>query len=312
MANRYYTLMFIPDQTTQVKKVLLPVRVMKGILIGAGVAVLLAALSFFFTLRYFHEAGQFRLAVSKSQRMESELQQLQNRLSSSEQTLLRVRNLEQKLRVILQAGDVSQASAASGIGPISRNDEDAYNADAPGQLGGPAGGAFAEGQSEGANYRVSDLQNRAILQEQSLQELYELLQDQRSLLDATPSVWPTRGWVTSRFGYRVSPFTGTSQFHEGLDIADNPGTSVRAPANGLVVSVETHEGFGKVVTIDHGYGLISRYAHCSETFVKAGQRVRRGEVISSVGNTGRSTGPHLHYEVRLNGVPVNPMRYILD
>lgn len=309
MADRYYTLMLIPEQTTQVKKVLLPVKLLKGIVIGVGATLLFFVFCLYFSLRYFQENGKFQLAVTKSQKMESQFQQLQNRLASSEQTLLRVRNLEQKLRVILQAGEVSQNT---GIGPLTPGDEEALNAEGREGSSLAQSGSLGDFQVDPVSYRVSDLQSRSIMQEQSLQELYELLQDQKSLLEATPSVWPARGFITSRFGYRISPFTGSSQFHEGLDIADDAGTPIKAPASGVVINVETHEGFGKVITLDHGYGIVTRYGHLSEIFVRPGMRVKRGEVIAAIGNTGRSTGPHLHYEVRVNGAPANPMRYILD
>ncbi len=313
MADRYYTLMLIPEQTNKVKKVLIPVRLMRIFAVVLGVVVVASLTAFFFTVRYFQEASSYRMAVAKSRTMENDLRLLQNKLASSEQALLRVRNLEQKLRVILQAQDVNKKN--TGIGPLTRNEENVLNAADSGMYSGGAGvagGGFADWQATSTAYRVQQLQNRAVLQEQSLQELYELLQDQKTLLAATPSIWPAKGWLTSGFGYRISPFTGTSQFHEGIDIANNMGTPIRATADGVVVSVKTHVGYGKMVVIDHGYGVVTRYGHCSEIFVKPGMKVKRGDVIASMGNTGRSTGPHLHYEVRVNGVAVNPMRYILD
>jgi murein DD-endopeptidase MepM/ murein hydrolase activator NlpD len=132
------------------------------------------------------------------------------------------------------------------------------------------------------------------------------------MLASTPSIWPVRGWVTSGFGKRLSPFTGRKNLHTGIDIATRHGTVVVAPADGVVTRVTTKYDMGKLVEIDHGYGILTRYGHNSEILVRPGQRVRRGQPIARVGNTGRSTGPHLHYEVRLNGVPVNPMRYIVD
>jgi murein DD-endopeptidase MepM/ murein hydrolase activator NlpD len=100
--------------------------------------------------------------------------------------------------------------------------------------------------------------------------------------------------------------------HRGLDIAADIGTPIRSPATGIVTAATVDSGYGKVITVDHGHGIVTRYGHCSQMYVKAGQKVRRGDVIGAVGNTGRSTGPHLHYEVRLQGVPVNPERYILE
>ncbi len=134
----------------------------------------------------------------------------------------------------------------------------------------------------------------------------------KSQLAATPSIWPVHGWVTSGFGRRLSPFTGRRVLHTGLDIATRKGAIIIAPADGVVTRAATEYDFGKLVEIDHGFGVSTRYGHNSQILVRPGHRVRRGEPIARVGNTGRSTGPHLHYEVRLNGVPVNPRRYIVE
>ena len=133
-----------------------------------------------------------------------------------------------------------------------------------------------------------------------------------SVLARTPSIWPTKGWVSSRFGYRVSPFTKEKEFHSGLDIVTRNKAPIVSPADGIVASVSREYGYGNILTINHGNGLKSRYAHLTKSLVKKGQYVKRGEKIALVGSSGRSTGPHLHYEVYLKGVPVNPSRYILN
>lgn len=142
--------------------------------------------------------------------------------------------------------------------------------------------------------------------------LLKTLETQRTLLAHTPSIWPTRGWISSRFGHRVSPFTNQKEFHRGLDICTKMNTPIIAPADGVVASSKTDYGYGKVLSINHGYGLKTRYAHLSKVLVKRGQHIKRGDKIALVGNTGRSTGPHLHYEVKLKGVQVDPYRYILN
>ncbi len=143
-------------------------------------------------------------------------------------------------------------------------------------------------------------------------ELNDFLKEQKSILARTPSISPTDGWFSSGFGYRISPFTNRREFHKGLDIGNRIGTPVIAPADGLVVFVGREGNFGKMITINHGYNLTTRYGHLHKFRVKKGQYVKRGQVIAEVGKSGRSTGPHLHYEVLLNGVPVNPLRYILN
>jgi murein DD-endopeptidase MepM/ murein hydrolase activator NlpD len=118
------------------------------------------------------------------------------------------------------------------------------------------------------------------------------------------------GWYSSNFGYRIDPFTGMNSFHEGVDFPADPGTPIVAAASGKVVAAGYHPQYGKIVEIDHGNGLLSRYAHASQVFVREGDLVMRGQPVGSVGSTGRSTGPHLHFEVMLNGVPQNPARFL--
>ncbi len=118
------------------------------------------------------------------------------------------------------------------------------------------------------------------------------------------------GWFSSNFGYRIDPFTGLQSFHEGIDFPADSGTPVVAAASGKVIESGYQPQYGKIVAIDHGNGLVSRYAHASEVYVNEGDLVVRGQRVASVGSTGRSTGPHLHFEVRLNGVPQNPARFL--
>ncbi len=160
--------------------------------------------------------------------------------------------------------------------------------------------------------RLSSLEAEANRQERSLRELQEYFEDQKSLLASTPSLWPTRGWVTSDFGIRLDPYTAESKMHMGLDIATPRGQPIYAPSDGTVVFAGTEGGYGKVLVLDHGYGVQTRYGHLSEIYVHQGEQVKRGSRVAAVGNTGRSTGPHLHYEVRVNGVPENPRKFILE
>ena len=142
--------------------------------------------------------------------------------------------------------------------------------------------------------------------------LIKELEKKKNLLASTPSIRPVEGWVTSGFGYRESPFTGERSFHSGLDISNKPGTKIIATANGKISYASRKALLGNLVTIDHGYGRVTRYGHLEKILVKSGQQVKRGDVIGLMGNTGQSTGPHLHYEVRINGTPIDPVKYILN
>ena len=159
---------------------------------------------------------------------------------------------------------------------------------------------------------LEHLTTQAKIKAISLQELDHFFKNQKSFLQSTPSVWPTRGWVTSGFGYRKSPFTGLQEKHEGWDIGARSGSPVRATADGVISVAGRERGYGKLREIDHGYGVVTRYGHNSKNMVKVGKKVKRGQIVALVGSTGRSTGPHLHYEVLVNGVPTNPKNYILE
>ena len=172
-------------------------------------------------------------------------------------------------------------------------------------------------EKSSANYstlivKIDEAVQTSMLKEQSVLELWESLSDSQSILAATPSIRPARGPIGSRFGYRIDPINGKTRMHAGLDIVVSPGSLVRAPADGVVSFAGWDDQFGKLVSVDHGYGVLTRFAHNSQIFVQVGQKVSKYDVISATGSTGRSTGPHLHYEVRVNGVPVDPANYILD
>jgi len=145
-----------------------------------------------------------------------------------------------------------------------------------------------------------------------LRKLERVVSRTGKILKALPLRWPVRGRVNSEYGLRRSPWNGARERHDGIDIGSPPGTPVKSPAAGTVVAASSHGDFGKHVTIDHGNGLRSLYGHLEAVDVKAGQRVEKGQVIGLVGNTGRSTGPHLHYELLVKGKPVDPRGFLLD
>jgi murein DD-endopeptidase MepM/ murein hydrolase activator NlpD len=126
----------------------------------------------------------------------------------------------------------------------------------------------------------------------------------------TPAIWPVLGHITDSFGERLDPFSGEGAFHTGVDVSADYGASVHATADGIITIAENHAGYGRLVVIDHGFGITTWYAHLSSFSAIAGARVKRGEVVGYTGISGRSTGPHVHYEVRVNNAPVNPWRYM--
>jgi murein DD-endopeptidase MepM/ murein hydrolase activator NlpD len=253
-------------------------------------------------------------------RHKSELSALGSEVGSLASELERLREFERKVRVIANLPGAMR---------------EARIPDQPGQGGGDEllppdpEGAVEEPQPvrETASHRHGGMDPAALTRIQtrarqlagivptrklSLLELLEGLEGQSQRLASTPSIWPTNGYVTSGYGNRISPFTGRLQFHAGLDIATDLGTPVVAPARGRVLFVGVNGPLGRMVELDHGYGLRTHYAHLSKTSVRQGQTVERGTPLGAVGSSGRSTGPHLHYGVEVNGRTVNPTDYIFE
>jgi murein DD-endopeptidase MepM/ murein hydrolase activator NlpD len=160
--------------------------------------------------------------------------------------------------------------------------------------------------------QVARLSRETDLQQEDFSTLMGALENQRNLLTRTPSIYPVKGELSSGFGTRRSPFTGEFEFHKGIDISAASGTEVIAPADGRISMAQYEGSYGKLMVIDHGYGVVTRLAHLSVFLKDAGEPVKRGEAVALVGNTGRSTGPHLHFEVNLNGIPVDPQDYLMN
>ncbi len=210
--------------------------------------------------------------------------------------------LEGKVRLIADIGRTDNSSGLIGIGGIPENDLDQ---DIP--LEARHNNLIRE-----MHQQVNQTTLAAKQQVLNFEDLIGQLEKKRNLLASTPSIKPVDGWITSKFGYRKSPFTGKRSFHSGLDISNKTGTKIISTANGKVSYAAPKINFGNLVIIDHGYGRVTKYGHLQKILVKPGQKVKRGEVIALLGNTGKSTGPHVHYEVRINGAPVNPLKYILN
>jgi hypothetical protein len=156
------------------------------------------------------------------------------------------------------------------------------------------------------------LDKKSKLVHQDITVMMEKLYERRDIISSTPSILPAKGWISSHFGYRQYPFTGEVSLHEGMDIAAFSGTPVYAPSDGVVVFAGYKQGYGKVIVVDHGYELSTLYGHLKDIMVSKSQKVERKQVIGTIGSTGNSSGPHLHYEVRISNVPVDPSTFILN
>lgn len=158
--------------------------------------------------------------------------------------------------------------------------------------------------------RLERLRSQAELFTPILLKKVDALHEHMERSKAIPTRWPVEGILTSPYGYRSSPTSGKWTFHKGIDIAAKRGTSIRTPKKGIVVVSEYQSGYGNYIEIDHGYGIRTRYGHASKLLKRVGSNVKEGEAIALVGSTGRSTGPHLHYEIRIDGVSIDPQQHL--
>lgn len=299
--SQVYTVIVVSDHSQAVRKYRLPRRwmVYAGYALGVVTLVGLVTISHYFAL--LGATSENSVLKEENAQLRSQILLVQEKVAHISATLDRVERFDAKLRTaVTQLQDPERNLA---IGPVGN---------AESEPGAPGPAAAADGNLNALPGKLSSLEGEASRQERSLRDLQEYFDDQRSLLASTPSIWPARGWVTSDFGTRIDPYTAERKMHEGLDIATPHGQPVYAPSDGTVVFSGTEGGYGKVLVIDHGYGVKTRYGHLSEIFVHPGDRIRRGDKVAAVGNTGRSTGPHLHYEVRVNGIPENPRKFILE
>lgn len=172
---------------------------------------------------------------------------------------------------------------------------------------------LAAGQGLSIDAELDLMLRQVRIQRQGFRAMLDTMKSRDVVRDHIPSIRPVgTGWLSSRFGFRSDPFTNKKKYHKGLDFSVPTGTAVLATGDGVVAEVQQQRGFGRLVKIDHGNGVVTLYAHLDKAMVKKGARVHRGDVIARSGNTGRSSAPHLHYEVRLAGRSVNPISYILD
>jgi len=324
-----YSLIVVADETSPIRRIDVPKLWVRR---AFGGAIALALLLLIGLVDYVHvriqhgELGRLRVENAAQQ---ARIDSFDQTVSGVESSLERIRELERKVRIIANlpgsvasGGDVVEVGAdGRDLSSLAGGGVDVEPVPLPET---PLGAAREEPNApvvapDAADDRVGALRSAvrrlghvADQRQLSLEELVEQLEAKADRLASSPAIWPTKGWLTSRFGTRISPFTGRRQFHAGVDIAGAQGTEVIATARGSVIFAGLKGPMGRTVIIDHGYGVRTYYGHNQELRVKKGDRVERGQVIASLGNTGRSTGPHLHYSVQVKGKAVNPLDYIFD
>jgi murein DD-endopeptidase MepM/ murein hydrolase activator NlpD len=289
MDKRYSTIIFVPHARAKFRKLKISHRMLLSI-----VSVLTSSLclSTFFSVQYFTSLSQTH-ELSKLKSENRELQRANEQFSKSVESLrTQLHSVEDKTRKLAIVAGIStlDETAQGGVGG-TRNDDLAATP-----------------------YRddIDKMSFRSHRIEKDLSVLEQKFAEQSQLFSSTPSIAPVRGILTDGFGGRSDPFTGEPGTHNAVDISSAVGQAVRAPADGTVVKAEWANGYGNVIYISHGFGYSTRYGHLSTFAVHPAQHVKRGDILGYVGSTGRSTGPHLHYEVRLNNNPVNPLAYILN
>ena len=240
------------------------------------------------------------------QNQRKQIQEFANEINSLKNKLVALNNFETKIRIIANIEKTDESKNIFGVGGSVPEDLDARL-------------PLMEKHNSlmrDMHEQIEELNRASIHQQGEFESLLKSLEDQHNLLASTPAIRPVsraeKSWVTSKFGFRRSPFTGQREFHKGYDISTREGTPVMATADGVVIFAGKKGLLGNTIIIDHGHGMVTRYGHCQKFLKKRGEKVSRWEPIALVGNTGRSTGPHVHYEVRLNGIPVNPFKYILN
>ena len=342
---KHYTLILVGDETSPIRRIQVSSETIKRMACGMGIAVLVFALASFDYYRARIDNAELAELRVRSQEQTSEMERVRITLDDMTNKMAAVRELERKVRIIANlpgstavggdgitevvpdgsiAPDADDANLRVPVGvPVSTGEvgdealRDAMRGDlVPIRAGGTPDATGLATKKARAMRQLDELAKAigvgAEIQTHSLEELMIQLEDKHSRLTSMPSIWPTRGWLTSRFGPRISPFTGRRQHHAGLDIPSATGADIVAPAAGRVVFVGRKGPLGNTVVVEHGFGVRTLFGHAEKIHVKIGQELKRGELLASVGSTGRSTGPHVHYVVEVNGKARNPLDYIFD
>ena len=300
MPKNFYTLLILPKKHSSAKKMSVSGTLVKGVSIFVMGLILLIM---YFSYDYIHiRREQAELKRLKQQTVEQrrQIDGLVAKVDQFASKMEELRQFDKKIRIMANLETGGDKEQLLGIGgPISQENRVRSKM-----------AADDKALIDGVQRHVDRLMDDALTREQSFTALLGFLKEKKSILAATPSLWPVMGWVTSEFGRRNSPFGNEREFHKGIDIATKYGRAIQVPADGIVTEVSYQHDVGQMIQIDHGHGISTFYGHLSKAIVRAGARVRKGDRIGYVGNSGRSTGSHLHYTVMLNGVAVNPRKYL--
>ena len=294
----HFTLMIIPNRKSGVKKISVPKTFIRNIIIASVVVILVTLYVIYDYASIKRDRAELARLKAQTKEQSQQFRDLAMRIDEFSSRMEELRQTDKKIRVL--AYETSKDKKLPlGIGGSDHETriKDLLNQDHD---------KLITGMHKGIEKLNEDAKDR----EKSFDEILAFLHEQNSILASTPSLWPVTGWITSEFGIRQSPFSSGLEFHKGVDISTRFGKEIVAPADGLVVTSAFDSSDGNYIKIDHGHGLATGFAHLSRMAVKQGVRVKKGQIIGYVGDTGRSTGSHLHYTVFVNNIPVNPKRYL--
>ena len=289
MRKRFYILFVTRDEDGQLRKVPIPVHYLYVLAVGAAIGLpsLTGIASSY---------SRMLLKVSRYNQLRSEKEELKNRYSQLEQVAQ-----EKDIQVASLGSLASEVSSLYGL----KSESILVSTDTP---------SFRTAQIRSSIDQLYALKTSALTGAATVGITLGLNRNNTMAdwikANAAPNLWPVEGLVTGSFGERIDPFNGEGAFHRGVDISSSVGQPVVAPADGVVTFADFLGGYGRAIIVDHGHGLTTRYGHLANFAVIAGQEIHRGDTIGYVGLSGRSTGPHLHYEVRINDTPVNPHKYL--
>jgi len=304
MAGKRWTLLFVSDEGDELRQVSVGTRALRRLTASAGLfGVALMVVAGFLAYHGYDSVRAVQLEREKTILLQ-ELSSIQQRVADLEGELVSLAEKDAELRILAGLDTIDEEVLRMGVGGPGSPTLESH----PLFWSDPEAGERAFTVA----YDLNALERRARLLRESLFEASDSLAAHRELLESTPSILPTAGFLTSGFSRaRLHPIHNRALPHEGVDVAAPRGTPILAAANGRVSFAGRRVGYGLTVELDHGFGYSTLYGHADKVLVRVGQRVERGDVIAQVGNTGIATSPHLHYEVRIGGVPVNPMNYVI-
>jgi len=301
--KKYYTFFVVPEKTSRIYKFRIPQHVFFGMLGGLLLFFMFFGYAIYSSMNRYVEVSEYALLKEQNKKHETQINEITSMIKVINARMKEINRYNDKIKDVANIQD----------NPPS--EENLFSLGGSSPSAGENGIDLSKNTNEIASELSKEMKNLSHTsddQEKRLQELCSFFDGQENIIASTPAVFPTRGFLVSSFGYRRDPFTLKSRLHEGVDIVNRTGTPITTTADGVVIFTGIKTGYGKAIIVNHGFGYYTLYGHLSNIIAKEGDMVKRGDVIGNMGSTGRSKAPHLHYEVWINGVPVDPQGYFFN